>query len=148
MSETILKIIPTDPIHIPDSVSMDKCKLYLETLFDANQIEFLETEHIEFIDPGQNFENVFCNICGREINLDYWARKVDSASINTFNDLAFLAPCCGSPTSLNSLRYEWPAGFARFSILILNPNVEFTDNALQELEAIINSSLRKIWAHY
>ncbi len=148
MSDTLLKIIPTDSTYVPDSLSENKCRIYLQTLFDANHVTFLATQDVEFIDPGQNFEHVFCNVCAREINLGYWEEKVDSASINKFNDLTFLTPCCGNRISLNSLRYEWPAGFARFSIQILNPNVVLTDQALQQLQEILNTPLRKIWAHY
>ena len=148
MSDTILKIIPTEPIYVPDSLSENKCRIYLEKLFDANQVELLQTQDVEFIDPAQNFEQVFCDVCDSTIDLEYWSKIVDNAFLNKFNDLTFLAPCCGSRTSLNSLRYEMPAGFAKFSIQIMNPNIELSNQNMHKLQAILNTPLRTIWTHY
>jgi hypothetical protein len=148
MSDIILKITPTEPAYIPDSSSENKCRLYLEELFGADQIELLETNDVEFIDPGQNLEHVYCNICNRELDLGYWSTIVDSASLNNFNDLTFLTPCCRNQASLNSLRYAMPAGFAKFSIQIMNLNFELSDEDIQQLQTILDTPLRTIWAHY
>lgn len=148
MSDTLLKIIPTEPSYVPDGLSESRGKVYLEKFFGANHVEFIQTQDVAFIDPGQNFEKIFCDICDSEIDSEYWGEKVDSASLNKFGDLTFLSPCCGNRTSLNSLRYEWPAGFARFSIQITNPKVELSNQNIQELKVILNTPLRILQAHY
>jgi hypothetical protein len=57
--------------------------------------------------------------------------------------------CCGALVSLNDLIYEWPAGFARFVLEAMNPNVrDIADDELASLAAILGTPLRKIWARY
>jgi hypothetical protein len=73
---------------------------------------------------------------------------MDKASENKFTDLSVVVPCCGSKTSLNELRYEWPAGFAQFIIEIINPDRNISDEELLKIETILGSKLRKIWSHY
>ena len=73
---------------------------------------------------------------------------MDEAYRNKFIDLEIVVSCCKSNTYLNELRYEWPAGFARFSIEIVNPNRNFSDEELQGIETILDTKLRKILAHY
>lgn len=46
------------------------------------------------------------------------------ASVSGFANLMIVMPCCDGVTSLNSLRYEWPAGFARFILQAMNPGIE------------------------
>jgi hypothetical protein len=50
--------------------------------------------------------------------------------------------------SLPDLLYDWPQGFARFSLEAMNPNIQdLTEAAEREFETIIGCSLRKIWQH-
>ena len=56
---------------------------------------------------------------------------------------------CGTAVSLNDLRYEWPAGFAKFVLEAMNPNVmDLPDEGFAELSRDLGTPLRKIWAHY
>jgi hypothetical protein len=57
-------------------------------------------------------------------------------------------PCCATGVDLNELVYDWPQGFARFSLSAMNPNVENL-NADQEaqLADVLGTSLRRIWTH-
>lgn len=73
---------------------------------------------------------------------------MNKAHQKQYMDLNVIVPCCESRTSLNELKYEWPTGFSRFSIEILNPNRDLTDTELQSIETILDSKLRKIRAHY
>ena len=57
-------------------------------------------------------------------------------------------PCCGVKLSLDQLCYEWPQGFARFAIAVMNPNIgKINDNQKVEFEEILGVSLRVIYQH-
>ena len=73
---------------------------------------------------------------------------MDKSYQNQFSDLDVIVPCCKSKVSLNELKYEMPVGFAQFSIEILNPNKDFSDEELQKLETILDTKVRIIWGHY
>lgn len=79
----------------------------------------------------------------------WWPDAMDRAHGRHFADLAVTVPCCGAATSLNDLRYDWPAGFARFVLEATNPGVpELPDAALAELERRLGAPLRVVRAHY
>lgn len=148
MSDTILKIIPTSPLYIPDSLSEKKCSVYLEEIFVGNNVEIVRTKEIEFIDQGENFDGVFCNICNEEIDMEYWQDKMDEAYQHGFKQLEFISPCCNSVSNLNSLNYDQPAGFAKFCIQITNPDKDLSDENLSRLQTILKTPLKTIWARY
>ena len=54
------------------------------------------------------------------------ALAMDQAYRFSFVDLAVSVPCCNAQLSLNDLRYEWPAGFARFILEAQSPGAELT----------------------
>ncbi len=74
---------------------------------------------------------------------------MDKAYASAFEELAITLPCCGGTTSLNDLDYDWPAGFAKFVLEAMNPNVKDLDvEAVNRLEATLGCALRRIWTHY
>ncbi len=148
MSDTYLRLIPTKPDFIPDKPHQDNGKAFLNSIFKNTKIEFEETTDIEFVDPGANFETVSCNYCGRIIDNEFWQEAIDKAYEKHFQVLTFITPCCHKTTSLNALRYQWPAGFAKFSISVSNPAGDISANELSELEKILGTNIGKIWAHY
>jgi len=63
-------------------------------------------------------------------------------------NLIILTPCCGTSLSLNTLRYEWPCGFARFTLEAQNPNIIMLSvSQMRELERLLNCKLRQILIH-
>jgi hypothetical protein len=78
----------------------------------------------------------------------WWQNAMDNANENGFKNLMVEMPCCGKETSLNNLKYQWPSGFAQFSIEIRNPLKDIADSELKQLETVLGCSLRIIWAHY
>jgi hypothetical protein len=101
---------------------------------------------IQFIDPGGNFERVLCPTCASDIT-DWWTTAMDAAWQSSFADLSISVPCCGITTSLNDLQYEWPAGFARFTLAARNPNLEreLSFKQLDELQEILGCRLRQVF---
>ena len=147
MSDTILRIIPTNPSYVPDEIRQSKAHNFLQKLFNREDVEFGTTAEIEFVDQGQNFESVHCNRCGREMELEDWQAAMDASYETKFENLIFRMPCCCTETSLNDLDYRWPAGFSRFSISIQNPQTDIDELTIKELENTLGAPLRIIWAH-
>ena len=104
---------------------------------------------MSFIDCGSNFESVSCPTCGTDLD-QWWPDAVNSAfEASHFAELAVTLPCCGVAASLNDLKYEWPAGFARFVLEVVEPHVgELGAEIVARLEHIFGGHLRIIWAHY
>lgn len=149
MSVNILKLIPSSPTYVPSEDAIDKAyTMLIESLTSIQNIKVTVSENTRFIDPGVNWERVVCPNCRTVIKPSWWEQAMDKAYESGFSNLAIITPCCGVETSLNELQYEWPAGFARFSIEILNLEFGITQSKLQELEIILDCSLKKIWAHY
>jgi hypothetical protein len=148
MSSTDLKLISIDPGFVPDPIKEKKAKEFLNKLFKNCKIEIIKTNNIEFVDQGSNFESISCNYCGRNIDMGIWQNAMDKAYKTEFKDLSFVTPCCHKSTSLNDLKYSWPAGFAKFVIGINDPPTDIKDDAVIELGTILGTRIRKVWAHY
>jgi hypothetical protein len=73
---------------------------------------------------------------------------MDAAWDAHFRDLTTIAGCCGASVSLNDLRYVWPAGFARFVLEAMDPDVADLSAAEHaKLETTLGCELRRIWVH-
>ena len=73
---------------------------------------------------------------------------MDTAWDTHFSNLTVIASCCGASVSLNELRYVWPAGFARFALEAMNPNIRDLTAAEQGmLQEALGCRLRRIWVH-
>jgi len=148
MSLTILKILSTNPSYVPEKIKQDKAKVFLAELYKNNEVEFYNTDLIEFIDQGENFEKVSCNLCGQEIEIEDWQSAMDKAYENLFSDLDFTTLCCHKKTSLNDLTYNMTAGFAKFVITISDAENEIGEKGINNLEEILGTKLKIIWARY
>jgi hypothetical protein len=105
-------------------------------------------DKVQFIDQGSNWETLSCPNCNSELDIAWWKEAMDKAFEGDFMDLGIKVPCCGFRTTLNDLRYVWPAGFGRFMLEAINPRSDLTDQQLSDFERILRTPLRKIWAHY
>jgi DNA-directed RNA polymerase subunit N (RpoN/RPB10) len=150
VSDNWLTFIPADPCLVPSGSRRTAALRFLRsTLPKAAEIEAVLTEEIRFIDCGGNFEKIECPSCSALISDKWWSGAMDKADKKAFKDLNVKTPCCRKETSLNDLKYDWPQGFAKFSIKIMNPKVPdlaATDHA--KLEGLLGCTLRRIWAHY
>ena len=115
----------------------------------ADLVEADLSNNVQFIDQGGNFERVVCPACGTELPTAAWSDAMDDAFRTDFAQLDIRMPCCGADTSLNDLRYESPAGFARFVLEARNPGIrDLPTEQRARLEDILATPLRMIWAHY
>ena len=149
MSDNILKLIPVSPDYVPDVTMIRRVSDLLSEYFpEASGIDYSLTEEVRFIDQGGNWERVLCPVCGTELDAIWWDQAMDAAYLAGFTNLSVRLPCCNTLSSLNGLKYEWPAGFARFALEIRNPGGDLGNGKLKSLEQILKCELRKIWAHY
>ena len=148
MSDTILRIIPTDPFYTCNENIQRDVFSFLSKLYLQQQIKLLSTDYVEFVDQGQNFENVSCHLCEQLMDIEYWQNLMDHAFKTEFRHLNFTTACCNSKASLNDLNYNWPAGFARFLINITNAKTDLGVNEISELKALLKCDVRIIWAKY
>lgn len=148
MSTNVLKIIPTTPQYVPAAAAQLQASGLVRLRFPDTEVNLLVTEETEFVDPGTNLEKIECPFCGTEIETSWWQQAMDAADKTKFTDLSVLLPCCGEYSSLYDLHYHWPAGFARFTLEIVNPKSDPDSDFLNLLEKILGSQLLIIWAHY
>lgn len=148
MSSTILKIIPTDATYLPDKAKQDEAKDFLSKAYRSGKINFINYDRIEFVDQGENFESVSCNLCGQNLEIEKWHEAMNKAYESQFSNLRFIVPCCNENISLNDLTYYLPAGFAKFIISISDPQKNVEEKDLNELSGLLQTPLKIIWAHY
>jgi hypothetical protein len=149
MADNILKLIPIDPLFVPDDGAQQTAIDYLSSwLPQADAVGGTASDEVNFVDQGDNWERVICPACGTELDRMVWQELMDAAFQTQFADLTVTMPCCGAVSSLNDLHYEWPAGFARFVLESLNPQTDLDDEQLEQLAQILGCPLHKIWARY
>lgn len=149
MSDNWIILIPQNPHEIPDEKNRMKALLHLRRIMpDAEEIELKVCDTLEFFDSGANFECVRCPSCHSELQLDWWQDRMDEDFQGGFRLNAYRLPCCQARRTLNELDYDWPQGFGRFAIEVMNPGTDsITDEQKHELEAILGTSLRVIQRH-
>ena len=147
MSDNYLTLIPTDPYFVPTDEEMREAQAALAALVpNAGQVIARVTPAPAFVDAGVNFQRVSCNECGSEIPQEAWVSAMQVAAQTDFADLGTLTPCCGARVSLNDLVYDWPQGFARFALEVMNPDVESVDAS--RIAQVVGHPLRLVWAHF
>jgi hypothetical protein len=147
MSDNWVTFIPSDPDALPSRAAADKAVELLKTFAPDGEVVAKFAERTEFHDGGGNWSGVNCPKCGADVE-DWWGDAIDNASASEFKDLSITTPCCGHSTTLNDLNYVWPAGFSRFVLEAMNPNVEQTTTEQdQALSEALGLKLRKIWMH-
>lgn len=145
-----LKIIPTNPNYEPSTEQQKEAIKYLATKFSKNEISSVLTKNVEFIDSGENFESVYCNLCGQTIEIENWQDAMDKAYQTSFADLTLITPCCNKKTSLNDLEYDMPMGFSKYVIELIAPDINDNQkiDLTKNLKEILGQEIKLIWAHY
>jgi len=149
VSDNYLRLIPTDPTWQPGA---DEARRAVAALWPfvpaAESIDVERYDEVRFIDPGANFERVSCPTCRADLATVWWTGQMEQAAVSGFTNLTVLPPCCGTPASLNDLGYDWPAGFARAELSVVNPNRGRLDDAeLARVTTALGHPLRQVMAH-
>jgi len=162
MSDNYLKLIPKDPNFIPDqSTHQDAINLLEELTPDGEEVEAEVYSQLTFIDQGQNLEEIVCPSCSKVLALDPCSEEdadgekiieeIDRQSENNELESGLIKmPCCNNNVKTTDLEFEWPAGFAKFELSSLNPEIErpLSEVAIKSLANILGCELIEIWAHY
>jgi len=159
MSEEVLKLIPEDKSYIPDEGQAEKARVLLEDFFpDGEQAEIQFSEHLMFIDGGENTVKVGCSICATEsdlndeVNTEWWCKLDAQTSPEDANIEAIevAMPCCNKSTSIQNIDYFGSVGFAKFELCIWNPYADdgISDQQIKQLETLLGCKLKQVWAHY
>lgn len=149
MSDNRLTLIPVDPTFVPDSRAE---RAALETLRplvpDAEDIVVRRSELSVFVGAGTNFESVACPMCSADIPVRWWQAAMDNAATGDFKQLAVMTPCCAAESTLNDLAYNWPQGFARWTLEVMNPaRGRLTGSEFRDLSQSARLELREVWTH-
>lgn len=148
MSDNWIQFIPANPNYLPSIPAAEIAKALLASFVpDADEVVFKFTDNVEFIHPGGNWSGVKCPACGADAE-PWWKGTMNAAYKTRFSNLEVTAACCGASVSLNELDYLWPAGFAKFVLEAMNPNVkDLTPDQTGQLSKCLGCDLRRIWVH-
>lgn len=150
MSDFFLSLIPEDPAYVPPAEAQAQAVAALRVrLPRPSQVEAEVFNEVTFIDTGSNFEKVLCPACDEDIT-EPWAGWMHAVFEAESPDLSITMPCCGRLTNLNTLHYIPPAGFARFSLRAMNPNIGgvLAAKDVRVLEDVLGCKLRQVYTHY
>src|SRR5437762_3164094 len=124
MSDNWIIVIPEAADFVPSSEARRKAvELFRSLAPRADEVKELATEEIRFIDCGANLERITCPDCGAQLEIHWWQEKMGEEADAGFPLRSVELPCCGATRSLDQLKYDWPQGFARFSIEAMNPGI-------------------------
>ncbi|MCU7730532.1 hypothetical protein ODJ79_43035 [Actinoplanes sp. KI2] len=155
MSDDYIRLIPSDKQWQPKPEAAEAATSYVAQLFSGPQddVEEVEAEfydQVTLIDAGENTTKISCLNCGGDIAVDWFFDLIEEKG-EAFGNLDFEVPCCGAVVALDSLRYDWPVGFARFEICAMNPTrakYELDSAELAEVARLLQHPVTQILAHY
>jgi hypothetical protein len=144
MASYDLSVIPNAPQFVPEPVRQQEgVRLFRSMVTRDGPVEARIHEHVQFIVPMGNLERVSCPNCGADLK-DWWGDALGRACAGQFADLSVVTPCCQHHTTLNDLRWELPAGFARFEMEAENRGDYLQPGQLSQLERVIGCPLRQV----
>jgi hypothetical protein len=161
MSDNYLKLIPLDMNFVPDERSHLEAIGRLEELTpDGEEIEVEVYSHVTFIDQGQNLEEIICPSCKSSLKNDPFSEdetdceklfyQIEEQSQNAELEIAVIEmPCCSVTVKTTDLEFNWPAGFSKFELSALNPEIEpLNEEQISVFSKLLGCELKQIWAHY
>jgi hypothetical protein len=149
VSDSYIILIPQDPKFVPPTQAQRAAAALFKKLAPkSDEINATVSKGIRFHDCGENFQRVLCPSCGSELEMEWWQDSMTSEAEQNFPLRSRLLPCCSATYNLNELTYDWPQGFACFSLEAMNPDIaDLTASDLKQFEQILGSPLRKILQH-
>ncbi len=149
MSDNWMTIIPEDPHLIPSEDRQKQARSWFARLAPlAEAVEIKTSDRVEFHDCGSNLQRVICPSCGTAIPLEWWQQRMADDHDDGFKLSEFPTPCCIAPLTLHELTYDWPQGFGRFALDVMNPQIGELDAAQrEELTRILGTPIRVIYQH-
>jgi hypothetical protein len=153
MSDDVLSVIPTDPHWQPERPAADRATALVTALtggLGADTDVEIDVDWYDVpsvVDSAQNLGRIGCPHCRGAIDLAWWRDLVEEYE-DGFPDLSVTVPCCGATTSLDTLDFDRPCGFARFEIAAWNPELSWlTEDQLTAVGQALGHPVRQIRAH-
>ena len=155
MSDNWIRLIPTDALWEPKRSSVDRAVAYVVGLYagpgdSADEVTAEFYDGVALIDSGVNTSSFTCRVCSSVTDVT-WAFEVVNERSSDLTDLDVVLPCCGAASNLNDLAYDWPLGFARFEIGVLNgtrARYELDGSELRQVGQLLGHPVRQVLAHY
>lgn len=149
MSDNWIIVIPEDADYVPSEEAQDRAvALFRRIAPHADEVKKEVSDEIRFIDCGANLSRIVCPHCGAELEMEWWQDLMDEESEGGFPLREVPLPCCGRASSLRTLGYDWPQGFARFSIEAMNAGIgDLSEEQLAEFGRLLGCPVRKILQH-
>lgn len=145
----IYKLIPQNPWFVPLPVAQRQAVRQLRGwLPAASGVAITLFEETVFVDPGEDFRSISCPQCRQELSRRWWQGAMGTVQRVEPNGLMATVPCCSAVISLNDLRYETSAGFARFVLSATEPGRELIEQERVALEQLLACRLRSIWERH
>ncbi|MEK7468865.1 MAG: hypothetical protein AAB074_15940 [Planctomycetota bacterium] len=148
MSDSWIFLIPADPQVLPEKHAACRAEELLNQIVKHHDgVETRYFAEMEFFDAGANFETAACPLCRTPIEDDWLAEAVHKAIWPRCQSLQVLLPCCGQSASLNDLEYDFPQGFGKFSLSVMNPDCELSRDEIASLARALRVAVRIIRRH-
>ena len=146
MADDHLVVIPTDPTWVPDEIALRRAvRLVRQLAPGARDVRGTRHDEVVFVDAGERTEQVECPACGEELAPAWWSERMDRAARHGFTRLAVTTPCCRTATSLDALRYRWPAGFARAEVRVRHPERgALSEEELARVAGVLGHTVREV----
>ncbi|WP_086348172.1 hypothetical protein [Candidatus Enterococcus clewellii] len=146
MSDQYTYISSSDPKHqLSESVAMQIIAT-LGSILPELHITYEAFDQIRFIDCGQNFSQVRCSYCGKNIT-EWWGDEMERCHSVNFENLYIVVPCCKRIMMLSQLHYSWPCSFARYAFRIENMERSIEPTILSEISGLAGTALVLIHQH-
>jgi hypothetical protein len=152
VSDSCMRILPTDPSFVPDPVVEARFMQAVERVVpQAEGVEVIEVPEIEFVDAGGNWSGVRCPHCLADLaafeNGQWWGNRMDESYKAThFADRRVDLPCCGTTSDLANLDYLWNSGFAKWWVDCFNPGrAELTADEVERLSEQLGHAVHVVY---
>lgn len=146
----LLMIIPIDPKFSPNDHQIRESLQFLQNEYPGMILESEKLGQVEFVACGQNFVSVTCNLCGEELEIEFWQEQMsNSYEESNFNELEFVTDCCKKKTSLNDLIYYGDCGFSSYYLSINNaePDEEKELLVAKRMGELLGTAVKVFWSH-
>ncbi|WP_162929990.1 hypothetical protein [Pseudophaeobacter sp. EL27] len=151
MSDNWILIVPKLPEQVPSPENAQAAlEFFKELAPGADEIEIVQSEHVQFFDCGTNLETISCPRCSAHIELDWWgaAMSSDYDESEGFRLSEFQLPCCSTFASLDALVYEFHQVFGRFALSAMNPNLGLlSDDTIRSFETTLACDISVVYQH-
>ncbi len=159
MSDTVVKLVPADPRHVPPPPThRPALDLLVQFALECEDPNVRTYHTLQYVDAGEYEEGASCPRCGHHLTFDWapeheaemdWYREIVHETEERVEGVRTIMPCCGAEVLFEEVRFD-SSGFAKFELVISNPAVPYPlpAEAMRQLELVLGCPLLQVWAKY